>query len=114
MDSKWCRPLWLHLAAGISESGDTFRICHFLVPPRAEHPGQKPICQTTCPQFIVFTFFYIDLDKGGYLDIVTHELLHGLCHLHQLHPRHLCVLGLSLGFSFLVSASQLCDLGLHA
>ena len=68
MDSKWCRSLWLHLAAGISESGDTFRICHFLVPPRAEHPGQKPICQTTCPQFIVFTCFYIDLDKGRYLD----------------------------------------------
>jgi hypothetical protein len=58
MDSKWCRSLWLHLAAGISESWDTFRICHFLVPPRAEHPGQKPICQTTCPQFIVFTIFF--------------------------------------------------------
>ena len=58
----------LAAATGVSESRDTFHSCHFLVPPRAEHPGQKqgqkPIHGQTCPEFIVCSFFIMFYDCG--------------------------------------------------
>ena len=53
------------LAAGISESWDTLRICHFLVPPRTEHPGQKPIHCQTCTRFIAVICMLLYMDVYG-------------------------------------------------